>query len=218
MAKSTEAEVEFLRYRLDAETLCFGERQKEALFRPTSEVFRYSSLVGALKSVFGESDGNPIHAVGRFRHKPARQMLGYAPRDRGRLISTVPLEIEYLTNVQAEVFVLKNSFTQTWPREFSLSIGAMKSKGFGRCRLTREGEVQYSRSSIRKGELVVRVPDNEEVKSVFGIIMPSDGSAVYGYLFKPTSQTTGVYVRSLFEESVVMAYDLVLKPQQGGGR
>lgn len=209
---------EFLRYQLEAETLCFGERQKGALFRPTADVFRYSALVGALKSQFGESKDKPIHAVGRFIRKPARQILSYAPRDRGRLISTVPLEIEYLSDIHAEVFVLKNAFTETWPAQFSLSMGAMKSKGFGRCHFTHKGEVHYDKPNPNTGELAVRVPDDPEVKSVFGIIVPNDGSALYGYLFKPTSVTTGVYVLSLFEGSIVRAYDLVLKPAQGGGR
>ena len=86
----------FLKYRLEANALCLGERVRGGLFRPTCRVFRYGTLVGALKARFGGR--GPIHAAGRFLW-PAPdanrlEVLSYAPRDRARRLSKLPLAIE----------------------------------------------------------------------------------------------------------------------------
>jgi hypothetical protein len=212
MPREPQSTTVFIKYRLEADTLCFGERIRGALFRPCSKVFRYTSLVGALKSWFG-GDG-PIHAVARFVQElpdvNKTETLSFAPQDRGRAISTVPLEIEYLSDVRAEVFVLKNDFTTTWPKEFTLSMGAMKSKGFGRCRFAYLEEIGYSQP--QKGTLGVRIPEDDDVKMAFGVrnvLVP-----VYGYLFRPTSPTSGVYVRSLFEGTELVGFEPILQSKE----
>jgi len=197
-----------------AETLCLGERLRGGLFRPCARVFRYSTLVGALKAHFELS--SPIQATARFLpggpDTNRMEILSFGPLDRGRGLSEVPLEIEYLSNVNAEVFILKTGETVHWPRRFSLSMGAMKSKGFGRCQLNFKDEVSCQTPAI--GELCVRLPDVESIREVFGI--RNVLAPVYGYLFRPTSPTSGVYVKSLFEGSRVVGYDILLTRREAG--
>jgi len=204
----------FLHYELIAETLCLGERIRGGLFRPCSRVFRYNSLVGALKFHFEIS--GPIHAAARFLEGAPgtnrMETLSFAPFDRGCNHTLVPLEIEFLSNVHAEVFVLKANETQHWPQTFNLSMGAMKSKGFGRCRFRILDEV-HCQDSV-KGKLCVRLPDVKEIRDVFGvrnILAP-----VHGYLFQSTSLTSGVYTKSLFEDSEIVSYDILLKKTEAG--
>lgn len=199
----------FLRYELTATTVCLGERLRAGLFRPCARVFRYSALAGALKDRFGARA--PIHAVARFvGTQPDRnrvETLSFAPRDRSQGLSVVPLQIEYMANVTAEVFVLKTAETVAWPKTFHMSMGAMRSKGFGSCQLRFAEEVTCGRPEV--GNLCVRVPDTKDIFAVFGI--RNVLAPVYGYLFQPTSSTSGVYVRSLFEGSRVASYPIILE-------
>jgi hypothetical protein len=138
------------------------------------------------------------------------ESLAFAPRNRARGLSVVPLEIEYLSNVYAEVFILRTDETRLWPTVFDFSMGAMKSKGFGRCHLSWIGE--HTCQNPVEGELCARLPDQPAVRDAFGIrnvIEP-----VYGYLFSPTSPVSGVYVKSLFEGSRIAAYDILLASKQ----
>lgn len=200
---------EFLKYKLRAETLCFGERIRGGLFRPCAKFFRYSTLIGALKSQFGNADN--IHAIGRFvqgNHEANNlKIFSFAPHDRTINISTIPLEIEYLSNVNAEIYIFKNDFTASWPKNFTLSMGAMKSKGFGRCNFEYIEDIACDKP--QPGCLAVRIPEDEFVKEAFGI--RKIVSPIYGYLFRPTSDSSGVYVRSLFEGSQIVAYDILLR-------
>lgn len=202
----------FLHYKLTAEMLCLGERIRGGLLRPCGRTFRYSSLVGALRSYFGAS--NTIHATARLVAGAADanclERLSFAPRNRAGGLSVVPLEIEYLSNVYAEVFIIRTDETRLWPKVFDFSMGAMKSKGFGKCHLTWIGERTCQNPVV--GELCARLPDQPGIRDAFGIrnvIEP-----VYGYLFSPRSPVSGVYVKSLFEGSRIAAYDILFSPEQ----
>lgn len=200
----------FLRYKLEANLLCMGERIRGSIFRPCLDVFTYTALVGALKARFPHPTRR-IHAVGRFINK-RRDMLVFSPRDRGRGVSVVPLEIEYLTDVEADLFVEHNDFTATWPEAFILRLGAMKSKGFGECRISKTGE--YKPEEPQEGKLAIRIPDDEKVKQALGLA--GVRSPVYGYLFHPDRGGTGHYERGLFEESDVLADPFLLQEASHG--
>ena len=203
----------FLHYRLEADTLCLGERIRGGLFRPCLKVFTYTALVGALKARFPHPF-RKIHAIGRFlRDGPNANLLEsitFSPRDRSREVSIVPLIIEYLANVKVEVFILKNDFTISFPEHFTLHLGAMKSKGFGQCRMSRIGELP--RSNPKPGVLAARIPDSQQVLEAFGVLKVI--SPVYGYLFQPGTGGTGHYVRSLFEGTRTVADPVLLKSQE----
>ncbi len=226
----------FIEYELKSDMLCMGERIKKGQFRPTVTTIPYSQIRGALKAVFGYKD---IHAVGYFPFKNGQefrrehiQTLTYSPRDRAINTSILPLYIEYLINVTGRVFIketddIKDELLDT----ISIYMGAFKSKGFGRCELEKLGEVGKEELGDDK-ELNTRIPiagineiketggnfhkdliDKGEptpfLKDVFGIEKVI--KARYGYLFEPTSKTSGSYVLSLFEGSMIKGPKFLLK-------
>ena len=197
----------FIKYRLTADCLCLGERTRGGIFRPCSTVFRYYGLVRALGARFGSEWA--IHAVGRFVGDlpPRREILTYAPRDRVSGVSTIPLHVEYIPDAQADIFVVSNAVTRSWPPKFDISLGALTSKGFGHCTLKKTGYLPFG--DPMEGQLCVRIPEHKAVLSQFNVEKVQ--SAVYGYLFKSTSIDGGVYVRSLFEGSRVKAPPQLLK-------
>ncbi len=196
----------FLTYELWAEMLCLGERTKGALFRPCASVFSYCTITGALKAYFPEI--SPLHAVARFTNGHQgnkRTVLSFSPRDRACGLSVVPLQIEYLADVHAKVFIARNETTLNLPRTFTISMGGMKSKGFGRCELQQKDVVVCE--NPQPGTLCVRIPQEPEVLKVFGVrrlLLP-----IYGYLYRASSSVSGSYQRSLFEGTRLVAYDIL---------
>lgn len=182
----------FYEYRLTSPALCLGERLKAGLFRPCdTRTIRYSAITGALRQHLP----GDIHAAGYILHDPLPQVRHwiYGPRDRGAGVSKLPITIQYLANVEGRVYVV--AYEGQPPRQLELSLGALKSHGLGRCQLELLGEVD---PPTVQGRLLTRLP--EDVAPLFGVsaIQPR-----YGYLFRPTSPTDGVYIRSLFEDSLV---------------
>ncbi len=179
-------------YRLTSRALCLGERVRAGLFRPCdTRTIRYSAITGAMRQILpGE-----VHAAGYVVQKPMPEVRywTYGPRDRGAGASKLPVTVQYLANVEGRVYVMVNDGDALRSLEFSL--GALKSHGFGRCRMEFLGPAD---TTIIRGRLLTRLP--EDVTQLFGV---SPISPRYGYLFRPTSPTDGVYVRSLFEDSLV---------------
>ena len=116
----------------------------------------------------------------------------------------IPLQIEYFANVDAELFILKTDESARYPRKLQFSMGAMRSKGFGRCEIEFEKEV-ICRDPIL-GRLCVRLPDTQDVRTVFGV--RNVLTARYGYLFSSANASPGVYVKSLFDGSTIVAYPI----------
>jgi len=192
-------------YTLTSEMLCMGERIKKGTFRPTVKTIPYTQITGALKAVFGDKD---IHAVGHLieggKHNKV-EYLTYSPRERKLETSKLPLTIEFLTGVLGKIYVLENDDTKEFPEEFEVYMGAMKSKGFGLCTLKRSNEIGEIKP--KPGILNTRIPEEHVDKfGIRNVIKP-----VYGYLFKPTSETTGVYVLSLFEGSQIVGPEFLLE-------
>lgn len=180
----------FIEYRLTSPALCLGERLKAGLFRPCdTRTIRYSAITGALRQWLG----GEVHAAGYFTQPPMIRYWVYAPRDRGTGVSKLPITVQYLAGVEGRVYL--TPAVSDIPRSLEFSMGALKSHGFGRCRLDLLGVVD---SPTVRGSLRTRLP--EDIAPVFGVaaVQPR-----YGYLFRPTSATEGVYVRSLFEDSLV---------------
>jgi hypothetical protein len=121
----------FLRYMLPAETLCLGERIRNGIFRPCSPVFSYTTLAGALTEVL--EPAGPIHAAARFLSPvdgSNREILTFAPRDGVSGVSTIPLQVEYLVGVVADLFILKSDAVRQLPKAFSFSMGGATLQGF----------------------------------------------------------------------------------------
>lgn len=182
----------FYEYRLISPALCLGERLKAGLFRPCdTRTIRYSAITGALRQLLP----GDVHAAGYILQDPPPQVRHwvYAPRDRGAGVSKLPITVQYLANVEGRVYAIPGG--SELPRRLEFSLGALKSHGLGRCHMELLGTVE---PPTVRGKLLTRLP--EDVARLFGVkaIQPR-----YGYLFRPTSATDGVYIRSLFEDSLV---------------
>lgn len=207
MSRVKNSDQSFLAYELRSQMLCLGERAKGGLFRPCAGVFGYCAVTGTLSAYFPQM--GPLRAMARFvdgHSGNKRRILSFSPRDRARGLSIVPLEIEYLADVRAEVFVLLNEETAKFPQAFEISMGGMKSKGFGKCELERKKDVVVCKNP-QLGTLRARIPEESNVMQAFGVrnvLRP-----IYGYLYRPTSSAGGIYQRSLFEGTRLVAYDIL---------
>lgn len=198
----------FIEYTLTSDILSLGERAKGGIIKPCVKTIPYSQISGALRKKFNITDLNTIHAVGYLVEEDGfnqSDFLIYYPRDRSIETSKIPLQIEFLQNVFAKVYIVENDVTKNFPSEFDIFMGAMRSKGIGRCKLKRIKII----TDIYKtyGILNVRIP--EKYKEKFLIEMKD--KPIFGYLFEPTSLTTGVYIKAFFEGSMVAAPDFLLK-------
>ena len=83
-------------------------------------------------------------------------------------------------------------------------MGALKSKGFGKCKVAR---IESKECEIKQGNLKVKLFESEIEEFGIELITP-----VYGYLFKPDEFSIGgVYRRALFPGSLANAPEVLLK-------
>ncbi|RLI61796.1 MAG: hypothetical protein DRO88_12620 [Promethearchaeia archaeon] len=193
---------EFLEYVLESEALILGERIKGGIFRPSCKTLRWSTITMALRKMFGS---NNIHAVGVFDSEPETSYFVYSPTERITKISKVPLQVEVLNNVKGKIYIVKNN-NVNFPNEFEIFLGALISKGFGKSKLKFKEKI--TNPEISKGILNIRIP----VKYLDKFLIKKDiMRPVYGYLFEPTSETSGVYIKSLFEGSEIVGPKFLLR-------
>jgi len=202
--------MDFRVYELKAQAVHFGERAKGNLFKPCLRTIPYSAITGALNRRFGPFSGRDglkaagylVKAIGKNR----AALMAYSPRDRVAGASKIPLQVEFLADVLGTVLVPENDAAICLPNEFAIALGGMRSRGFGEAQL-RLVE-RRAAGNPRRGALRLRLPEQEA--SAFGLRKVL--AATYGYLFAPTPGTqTGVYVRSLFEGSRVVAPEPLLE-------
>ncbi|MEO0273246.1 MAG: hypothetical protein ABIM30_09215 [candidate division WOR-3 bacterium] len=205
-------EITFLRLELTTGAIAIGERIKGGTFRPCIETIPTSTLKGLFRSHFGLTDAL---AIGFFREETyEKDIFTYAPFDAFLETAKLPISLEYLrpTNgkeaVEADIFIVKNEATEQLIRILpaDISFGALKSKGFGRCKLSYLGEVK---PKIKVGYLKGRLLEDE--LSCFGITKII--KRCQGYLFYPTSEVSGVYKRALFEGSIIEGPDILIKEE-----
>ena len=229
----------FIEYTLTSDMLCMGERIKKGQFRPTVTTIPYSQITGALKAVLGDKDIHAVgyfqfNTEQEFRGKHT-QILTYSPRDRAINTSIIPLYIEYLTDVEGKVFIaetdsIKNKLESN--ESISIYMGAFKSKGFGSCTLKDRRKISKEDLDIQEGLLNTRIPiAKDKYMNVMGgnahtglidegktteflkdkFCIEKVTKARYGYLFEPTSETTGCYILSLFEGSMIKGPGFLLR-------
>jgi len=203
----------FLHLELKTQAIAIGERIKGGTFRPCIENIPTSTLKGAFKKHFGLGD---IFAIGFFREGTfEKNIFTYAPFDTFLGTAKLPISLEYLKPaagvkaIEADIYVVKNeaaiSFAKLLPTE--IFLGALKTKGFGRCKL------QYINSDkeapLKIGYLRGRLLEEEQES--FRIVKVI--KQCYGYLFYPTSEIDGVYKRALFEGSIIKGPEILLKEE-----
>ncbi len=194
----------------DLMPLYLGERPKGTIFKPCIKTIPYSQISGALNSRFGISTAKAAgYLIDRVGYNKTSYLV-YSPRDRYVGKSKVPLEVEFLADVVGKVFVLKDENTQSFLNSFEISLGGLRSKGFGRCTLTRKSIIKESEPE--RGTLATRIPVKQsESFGIKNVLRPT-----YGYLFEPIPGTfTGNYVLSLFEGSEVIGPQFLLKRSEG---
>ncbi|MEM3378984.1 MAG: hypothetical protein QW674_08610 [Candidatus Bathyarchaeia archaeon] len=199
----------FLEYQIRSEAVCLGERIKKGTYRPTVMTIPYSQITGALRTLFGRQN---IHAAGCITNYLQKSYLTFSPKDNVTGTSKLPITTEVLINMEGKVFVVKNEDTADFPNNFSLMIGALKTRGLGAAQLKkiREIEIIDKGKFLKRGFLNTRIPLEHLDK--FKIIFDEKRmTPVYGYLFKPTSIYTGYYVLSLFEGSEVCGPEFLLR-------
>lgn len=202
----------FLEYELIADALYLGERPKGEIFKPCIGTIPFSQISGALNRAFGRQDFKAAGYLVPEGHYNQVRYLTYSPRDRVANLSKVPLQVEFLSEVLSRILILDNDAAKILPELFSLPLGGLRSRGFGSCRLTLKQRL--SEWKPVKGTLLTRIPMSElHLFDIRNILAPK-----YGYLFKPEPGTfTGVYVKSLFENSLVVGPPFLLGPWKGGG-
>ena len=179
-----------------------GERIKAGIFRPSCKTIPYSQITGALRSFLGS---NYIHAVGVLDcYKTS--FITYSPQERIARKSKIPITAEALTEVAGRVYIVKtNLITENLPKNFEVALGGLRMKGFGACKL--EFTKEITNPNIGRGILATRIPysflDRFMIRS---IVKP-----FFGYLFRPTSDASGVYIKSIFEGSEVVGPDVLLE-------
>jgi hypothetical protein len=200
----------FLKFELKTQALAIGERVKSGTFRPCIETIPTSTLKGSFRDYFGLENAL---AIGFFQEGTyERDIFTYAPVDAFLGTAKLLISLEYLKPangtkaVIADIYVVKNGMTETLSKitPTEISLGALKSKGFGRCELRYIGEIKPNlKVGYSKGRLL------EEECGAFGVtkvIKPC-----YGYLFYPTSEVSGMYKRALFEGSIIEGPEILVK-------
>ncbi len=209
----------YIEYKLTSELLCIGERTKKGTFRPCVKTIPFSTITGALREKFNRAD---IYAAGKF----ASEYLGniekfknihvYSPRYIIEDVARLPLKIEFLTDVNAYVYLfLKDGEVEAFSQQdknksIDIVMGAFKTKGFGYCHLEFLRIIEDAK--VVNGRLQTRIPDPEIYQNYFGIGKVK--KPIYGYLFEPTNNVTGKYVKSIFEGSLVEGYDFLVEEVQ----
>lgn len=195
------------------EPFCIGERIKKGTFRPClTEAIPCSSIVGALRARLGIGYDRELIAVGYIDRFDRTDYAVTAPSDvaLGTVKAPAPITVQFLTGVVGRVFVdvsdeAVRDDLEREGREFEISIGALKSTGYGRCLLRRLPDAVHV--DMIEGKLRSRIP--EKLKDRFGIAEVT--KPIYGYLFEPIDSVTGSYVRALYEGSFVQGYRFLVE-------
>lgn len=204
----------FLKLRLTTQAIAIGERVKKGTFRPCVETLPTSTLMGCFQEHFGLFG---FVAIGFFKKNSYQKKLyTYAPFDSATGTAKLPIVLEYLAprennlEINGEIFVTATDETRRIFENngnYLVSIGALRSKGFGQCQLCLEEEVQprlkvgYLRGNLR-----------EKDAPVFGIdLQKALISPNYGYLFRPDlHRISGQYERALFAGTILEGPDFLI--------
>ncbi|MBM4053092.1 MAG: hypothetical protein FJ264_00165 [Planctomycetes bacterium] len=206
----------YIKYELTSDILCIGERVKKGTYKPCIKTIPFSTITGALRDTFnfpgiyalGKLDSDYLKNIDQYR-----QIHIYSPRYVFEDVSKVPLQIEFITDVKALVYVfLKDMMPEHFiekkeNQNFDITMGAFKSKGFGKCHLHFTEIIENP--EIKLGTLQSRIPETANCMEYFGI--KSIKKYVYGYLFEPTTKISGKYIKSLFEGSVIEGCEFLLE-------
>ena len=215
----------FIKICFTADCLYLGERVKKGTFKPSisprgkrykqGDILTrilpvpYSTITGALRSLLGEE--SEIHAIGKMT-KYNVEYMSIAPYDSALIAAKLPITVEYLADVEGEVYVKKtDNLPSLQTVEPGFVMGGMKSKGFGACEVVSIKE--YEPKVIEEeGLFLSRIYYDDEIMGHFGIRQEDIIKKYWGYLFRKTSEFDGYYQKSLFEHSIIRkGYDFLVE-------
>lgn len=207
----------FLRLHLTTLAVAIGERVKKGTFRPCVETIPTSTLMGCFFEHFGFRD---FVAIGFFdKDSYQKKLHTYAPFDSAIGTAKLPLVIEYLApkdgikEITGDIYVAASDETRCIfndNSDYLVSIGAMRSKGFGQLRLRLKQEVQ---PITKIGYLRGRLRENDAL--AFGIDPKRDIiSPNYGYLFRPDMhRISGHYERAILPGTILEGPDFLIEEE-----
>jgi hypothetical protein len=206
----------FLKLRLTTQAIAVGERIKKGTFRPCIETLPTSTLMGCFYQYFELQDNVVIGFFERDTYQKA--IFTYAPFDASLGTAKLPLSLEYLApkeglqEIAGEVYIeatnaTRSIFTKNGGTH-QVVMGALRSKGFGHCKLSFEKEIQperkvgYLRGNLRISDL-----------AAFGITPRKDVILErYGYLFRPDAyHVSGKYEKALFTGTILEGPDFLIE-------
>lgn len=214
----------FFRLTFRSDLLYIGERIKKGTFKPSISPIAskyksgnrtngilplpYSTITGAIKAVLG--DKKDIHAIGKIV-KYKKGYMAVAPYDTALNTAKLPITIEYLADVEGEIYIKKTSdFSSTGLLENEFYLGGLKSKGFGRCEIIAGKEIEPEITG--KGVFLSRIYYEDSILRQFGINKENIIKPYFGYLFKKTSNFDGYYQKSIFENTIIKdAYNFLVE-------
>ena len=205
----------FIRLRLTTQAVVIGERVKKGTFRPCVETLPTSTLMGCFYEHFGLKE---TVAIGFFQPASYRkEIFTYAPFDVCLLTAKLPLTVEHLVpaigrmHIEGEVYVATTPEAKTvfspGQGPWSMTLGALRSKGFGQCSLEYVQEISPTR---RVGYLRGHLRETDA--QAFGIDLAQDlVRPCYGYLFRPDlNRVGGRYERALFADTILTGPDFLI--------
>ncbi|HRU92271.1 MAG TPA: hypothetical protein P5268_04455 [Candidatus Marinimicrobia bacterium] len=213
--------MKFVHLLLEIESIIIGERFKGGVFRPCQTTIPSSTIDGAFKHYLGIE----VKAVGLFIEGTYEiKEFTYSIRDKALGISKMPIFAQYLSPYRAEnaellgyesyskdkilanIYIVPENNGYSLIKNLSFQMGALKSKGFGKCQVV---EISHEEYPIKQGLLNVKI--HEEDCEPFGVRVIEP---VYGYLFKPDEHSiSGVYKRALFPGSLVKAPEVLIEKE-----
>lgn len=205
----------FIRLRLTAQAVVIGERVKKGTFRPCVETLPTSTLMGSFREHFGFQQ---TVAIGFFQRASYRkEIFTYAPLDSCLLTAKLPIAVEYLCpangrrTIEGDIYIAATHEAKAvfapGQGPWSVTLGALRSKGFGQCLLEYVEEVVPTRRiGYLRGHL------RESDAPAFGINLAQDLIRPrYGYLFRPDpNRIGGRYERALFTETILSGPDFLI--------
>lgn len=198
--------MKLLKLDLDVDSIIIGERVKGSIYRPCLETIPSSTVRGVFKYHLGlDLKGVGFFTSGTYEKKD----FTYSIKDKLLEAAKMPFTASCLypsgrEKIKAVIYLLKDDAVDiNILRNLTLTIGALKSKGFGKAKVVNVEEIEVK---IKQGLLNVRVLVSEA--TAFGITILSP---LYGYLFYPKNIVSGVYKKALFEGSLVKAPEVFLK-------
>jgi hypothetical protein len=206
--------VSFFNISLEMDKLVIGERVKGGVFRPCITVIPSTTVRGMFHAI-GMDDIIGVGIISDKTYEIAYHI--YSPRDRYVNSSKIPILTQYIKpkndkgKIKATIYVPHNENHRNVIynlKNKELIMGALKSKGFGRCKVVDVKECVYA---IDKGILNVRLLEDECKHFKLRVL-----AGRYGYLFKPDRyHINGSYKKAILEGSIVEGPVNLLKERTG---